>query len=149
MQMRNEKFYLFIFWLLRVEKFIYRVTRVLFSWVCTTVAFLALFTSMKSLPSKARIHFLKMSDETSVRGLIPILSFLMHSTGLYYSQEESLPFVDVPCFLWCLWIQKHDLLSVSLPRKNTGSLLRPLSIVMCQAYNSLTALDRDAGELIA
>lgn len=50
--------------------------------------------------------------------------------------------------LWCLWIQKHDFVSPVLPRKNTGSLPRPLSILMSEAYNSLIGLDGDAEELI-
>lgn len=50
--------------------------------------------------------------------------------------------------LWCLWIQKHDLLLVVLPRKNTGSLPEHLGIVMSQAYNSLIALDGGAEELM-
>lgn len=50
--------------------------------------------------------------------------------------------------LWCLWIQKPDLLSAVLPGKTLAACQEPLGTVMSQAYNSLTALDGDAEELI-
>lgn len=148
MQMKKNKLYLFIFWILRVQNFIYRAIRVMLSLLCTTAAFFALFTSMESLPSKAGLYFFKkITDETSVRWLIPILGCLIapHRSLLFPGRNPSL---CGSTLLWCPWIQKHDFFSPVLPRKNTGSLPRPLSIVTSQAYSSLIALDGDAEELI-
>lgn len=60
-----------MFWLLRVQNVVCRVARMVFSRVCNTAAFLALFTSMESLPSKARTSFFKkVSDEMSESKMI-------------------------------------------------------------------------------
>lgn len=94
------------------------------------------------------LFFKNRSDEISVSKMInPYFKLpnALHRSLLF-------PGID-PSFcrstlLWCLWIQKHDFVSPVLPRKNTGSLPRPLSILMSQAYNSLIALDGNAEELI-
>lgn len=89
-----------------------------------------------------------MSDEMSVSKMINSyikLPNALHRSLLFPGRNPSL---CGSILLWCLWIQKPDLLSTVLPGKTLAACLEPLGIVMSQAYSSLTALDGDAEELI-